>query len=170
MKETITTYIGPYPIEESKLLRRELCRKVKGLGLINSVVLLSKLGYSGYNIRDLCLKDLSESKKEELSKLLSLPYIIIDDYVSNRKFVPITEDYKAQIFYQPGNILFIGDFVKSQEELSKKRLIKQKCYIGNRLKLKQKVHGQRTKSTGRKTKAMKGFQKKKKLQREVEKK
>lgn len=167
-KPEILTYIGAYPIDQSKPLRRELVKKIKGVGLVNVMDLLAKLNSKYSQMRSLCLKDLDENSRNKLSELVSSPYIKGTSYTGNRKNIPLTEEYKSEIFFKEGDLVFMGEYVDSNVELSKKRLVKLKCYIGNRLKLKQKVHGQRTKSTGRKTKAIKGFQKKKKLQKEVE--
>lgn len=163
------TYIGAYPLNEQKPLRRELVYAIKGLGLVNVMEIFALLDIPYSNSRSVRLMDLDENMRGKLCQIISKPYLSAKTYASNRKNVPITEDYKSEVFFNQGSLIFLGEYVSSHLELSKKRLVKLKCNIGNRLKLKQKVHGQRTKSTGRKTKCIKGFQKKKKLQREVEK-
>ena len=168
-KETPTlTYIGAYSLDEQKPLRRELVSAIKGIGLINVMEIFTLMGIPYSGARSIKLMDLDENMRSKLCQIISKPYFSAKTYASNRKDVPLTEDYKSEIFFNQGSLVFLGEYVSSHLELSKKRLIKLKCNIGNRLKLKQKVHGQRTKSTGRKTKCIKGFQKKKKLQREVE--
>ena len=60
------------------------------------------------------------------------------------------------------NEIILGTKVFAEVTLDKKRLIKMKCYVGVRHKQNKKVHGQRTRTTGRKNKLLKGFQKNKK--------
>lgn len=161
------SYVGPYTILDEKPLIQQLKINVSGLGAVNSFQILQLLGFKRSDSRTITLKDLSESQKKLLQDILVEGFIRTPDFYANVKDRNVSKEFEPQIFYpSDSGVVIFGDAFKSQMSIAKQRLIKLKCNVGNRLKCGRKVHGQRTKSTGRKTKIMKGFQKRKLIKKE----
>ena len=166
-QEDLILYLGDYPIQKNQLLKDQLM-KIKGLGSSNVLAILWGIGLAPSKIRQVRVVDITEEQCRLLSDLLMDGFFKSDHHFSNRKLVTLSEEYASNVFYsKDSSIIFFGDSLASQVELAKKRLIKMKCNVGIRLKTNRKVHGQRTKSTGRKTKIIRGFQKKKLLTKKV---
>ena len=153
-------YVGPYVFVEEDSLWTQLAMKLTGVGLINSLCLLQTIGVKGKDLRTISYKELSETQKDLLRDALEKSVVSLDSYAANRKASNLSKTYQNQVFFED-NSLIIGDHVKSQYNLDQKRLGSMRCYVGLRLRESRKVHGQRTKSTGRKNKILKGFQKRK---------
>ncbi len=152
--------IGEFYVASKKPLWIQLKRKVKGLGFVNSLAFIRKI-CSDRDPRSVRLQDLTSEQRALVNKYI-LQSVIPEShiYYANKKKRNLTESYNQQSNLEQKSYTLIGSYLTSQMQLDIKRLSRINCYIGSRHG-KYKVHGQRTKSTGRKNKIQKGFQKKK---------
>ena len=155
-----SVYVGNYPIDQQKALSIQL-RKIPGIVFSNVLGLLTILNTTD-DVRVLRHKHLSEDKKNLLESFVQKQIVEISAAFSNRKNSLSTEQHTSVLSYdtKSAKLLLAGN-VAASIQLSKKRLSTMNCLVGRRTKANRKVHGQKTKSTGRKTKILKGFQKRK---------
>jgi ribosomal protein S13 len=157
-------YVGNYLLATDQPLRYELARKVKGISHRNINSFLVEVFGKVYF--DLKLQDLTEEQLKNLQSVLVKGYLVPKKTIlmnTNSKARVCTKEH-LQISNEIEGVSYyvFGTEVKSKEAINKKRLVKSGCYIGLRHKLFRRVHGQRTKSTNRKNKVLKGFQRNKK--------
>lgn len=159
------TYLGNYYISEDKPLSEEL-RKITGLNFSNVLGFIYTFFQKEQikkDIRTTTFSDLSDSQKKNLEQWIEKQVIDVNPTFSNRKPSLCSSNYISILNYDCDNPkIILGSGFSASVELAKKRLVSMGCLTGRRTKANRKVHGQRTKSTGRKTKVLKGFQKKKK--------
>lgn len=131
--------LGVHQIKEDKPLYRELSR-ISGLGVTSSLVWLDSLGVDCYKIT---WNELKEEEKVKIAKSLESEKI-------------------PGLSYPNGNRLsehLIKDSLKSAKATDIRFHIKIADYRGQRHKIGKRVRGQRTRTTNRKNKLIKGFQK-----------
>lgn len=152
--------IGSKAINSSKPLWRQLAVKMRGLGLLNTLSILGSL--SLLDPRTVTYKQLNPDQRKQLEQILITqiwPLSETQIYLGNAKKRTVSDAFKTQSSLDGSNYILLENVLKSQQQLDIKRLARMNCYVGSRHG-KYKVHGQSTKSTGRKNKMIKGFQKK----------
>ena len=125
-------------------MHRQLSR-ISGLGLRSSLHWLDSLGLDPYGVSWV---DLDPQVKQAIQSQVS-----------------------KQLIQSPGNRgseSALGNLLKSMVNLDQRRKIRKGSYQGLRHRNGKKVRGQRTRSTGRKNKVLRGFQRKKHAQKAKE--
>ena len=133
-----TLYMGSYSLRQDQPLYRQLSR-LSGLGLGSSLGWLDSLGVPD-------------------------PYSVTWNSLDPALRAQIQSQVSRQTLETPGNRggeTALGNLLKSLVNLDHRRKIRKGSYQGLRIKHGKKVRGQRTRSTGRKHKILRGFQKKK---------
>lgn len=162
------TYLGTYYVSQLKSLRYELAKNIPGLNLRNVDYFLWKvLNRTDRTVR---YKDLDQAERGTLERVIDQGLIENSEpYYSNKKPRKVSENFGLETLSKTEEgALFLGNKWISETHLDRKRLGKLKCYIGLRLEAGLRVHGQRTRSTNRKNKVLKGFQKNRAKQPKME--
>lgn len=162
-------YVGNTAIYTNKLLWRELPLKMKGLGFLNVLKLLISVGVKPEETRTVTYNTLSEDCKQNLQETLLENKVELDNkdiYFANLKKRNLSEEFSSESGNDSKNYVLIENALLSSKNIDIKRLVKMNSYVGSRHAKGYKVHGQRTKSTGRKNKTAKGFIKKKLAKKE----
>lgn len=161
-------YLGIYNIKAKKPLWTQLATLVSGLGLKNVLCFLDKALGKKEDIRSLTYHDLSAQEVKNLESFIEGEQIQLSNekkelYFSNCKNRSYSSDYVSELSLEKSyyNTISLNSSLKAEKKLNIQRLTKMNSYVGARHFKKYKVHGQSTKSTGRKNKIARGFIKKK---------
>lgn len=161
-------YLSVFKIRVNKPLWRQLITCIKGLGVNNVLYLLHK-AYPELDPRAVTYESLTKELRMILEKTLESEIMEfeegfnkMDTYYANCKNRSYSPEFTELVSSKEGNAILFNSRLKSNEKLNIKRLVRMNCTVGYRHFKNYKVHGQSTKSTGRKNKIAKGFIKKKK--------
>lgn len=175
-KQNEKVYLNIYSINAKKPLWTQLAVVLSGAGFKNVLYLLKQVVQSEkVDVRKLCYRDLSASELNKLDSLIEKQEFEIPIknrknaiYYANCKNRKYTTAFASELNLdvvdqdeQHKNTILLNNSLKSDKKLHIQRLVKMNCYVGTRHFKKYKVHGQSTKSTGRKNKIARGFIKKK---------
>lgn len=170
-KSENNVYLSLYSINPKARLWTQLACLVSGLNFKNVLYALKCILKvpDSVDLRKLTYEDLTEEQIKQLEKSIESQQIHLGSDRSsiahaNLKDRTCSETFATEVNYESTyrNLILLNDNLKAEKKINIQRLIKMNCYVGNRHFKKLKVHGQRTKSTGRKNKIARGFIKKKK--------
>lgn len=158
-------YLSIYNVRSNAPLWRQLAVQVHGLGTTNTLYVLGKL-FPEKEPRQIRYDTLSAEEIKKLEQVIEQEQLLLDStphevYHANSKNRIISEDFASQSVSDAVNCILLNNTFKANQKLNIKRLVKMNCLIGHRHFKNYKVHGQSTKSTGRKNKITRGFVKKK---------
>lgn len=156
-------YLSTYKIRTQNPLWLELATVIEGIGKKNSLFFLNNVLKEKTDLRKITFKDLTEKEIKDLETFIEKGILKVDrsEYANCKNRKKNNPD-QYEIIAEEKNSLIVGNLIKSNMTLDKNHLIKINCNIGIRHTKGLKVHGQKTKCTGRKNKISRGYLAKKK--------